>query len=1321
MSQGSTSKSNVNFWLNIFSQRPVYIIFSGIIVISFAVLGVAMLNCWTKTHDINEMLNCMTGSLYHDITEVVIDPADKRTTDEEWKPVINPRFELPEGKMIEEDISDLQAKWYQRYGGLIKLLIVVSLLTFLVLYEIYKHWRRRFFYKLEDEDNVGYLWSIKAKEEDVQLYRTQEFEEASNHLLAENTASSTEETTMVPARTFKYLVLIEKLDKEDHLAMLYDQVMMDLTKQRVEMERFFYQDDPRLVFKEKYKKEFHLDQLQAEYPEHKLIILGQAESFFDALTDGWDAWTRMLSKWKRVIVMTPKVPLAWGHREVVLSKKYTLLPATLKAIGLLPQILAEGDVPPLKYWINENEYPAPPDLDSPELIEELKLYFDTTYEGLEEHYHQGAGKDMFKWLCATAVYAELSWDLTLALGNSLNKMGESELVTPPHLYRIASLDWFRDGIIPEEKRALLLAQLDEESLTITRETIIELLHENTPPPHTYAAALHQLQLAVQEAQLHPSIQKHLSVVQMVQDFSLNHELTDPTVQAYLREYPKNLPNIPIPENVSEYIFESGAPALGMQSWVRITLGIAFVLLILLTLDPTRLDKVQSFRNRDYFISNDDARMRFHAFKGNTYLTEGNLDAAEREYEESLFFGKTSSGKEYLIAEYNLNLVKLNQGRRGEAEAGFDEVANKVDRFLADNVDPKMPREKAEEVKSKTGYIRGLLDYEAGDIVAANEQFSNIPVQTTRFSIDAVYAKAVLSLEKGISQQTEGIQQDNNIRLALNGFEEIAQKEPGFFEKNGKVLSVLDSLQANTPNQALKQRIGESLDIIRTGRKKDIETPENVDTAVQTATKKEKVMQYVTDFREGKAIILDGKKVGFVDTLGSMASDQMYDDARTFHGGLAAVKREGKWGYINTNFHAVIPYQFDNARDFQEGFASVKIDGKWGLIDEKGELALPYTYQYPILFDYPDLRPKGAEAMAVIRTKNGYQYINRKGEVLFDGARFRHARNFMGDKALVKRWNKVFEIGRDGQCIPSEKKECPQERWRHSRPIAIKGHAGDVYEGMFSPNGKFVVTASDDSTVRISGANGQQLQAVLLHKSKVRSLEVSPNSRRIASASQGGELNIWTAEGALVKSFFEPKQNLISLSWSPNGKWLICGSANGKIYLYNMAKLILANVFDTSSDGAGALDFAPNSKTFAAGLESGLLQIWNLQGEVMKEIDVRSSIESVDYSPDGKQIAVAARVPFAYVYNTEGKNLKILSGHKDWVSQIQYSPDGNYILTASYDQSLRVWNNDGKVVMQIRKPGVIRSASFSADGKAIIVSSRNARKGIRATVYALATY
>jgi len=89
----------------------------------------------------------------------------------------------------------------------------------------------------------------------------------------------------------------------------------------------------------------------------------------------------------------------------------------------------------------------------------------------------------FQWLCACAVYPELHWQLTLALGLALQ---DQTRLDEARLLRLTRLPWFRIGRMPAALRPALIAALDPQNLQKVRAIIFQILKRN-PPPDTSPA------------------------------------------------------------------------------------------------------------------------------------------------------------------------------------------------------------------------------------------------------------------------------------------------------------------------------------------------------------------------------------------------------------------------------------------------------------------------------------------------------------------------------------------------------------------------------------------------------------------------------------------------------------------------------------------------------------------------------------------------------------------------------------------------------------------------------------------------------------------
>lgn len=151
------------------------------------------------------------------------------------------------------------------------------------------------------------------------------------------------------------------------------------------------------------------------------------------------------------------------------------------------------------------------------------------------------------------------------------------------------------------------------------------------------------------------------------------------------------------------------------------------------------------------------------------------------------------------------------------------------------------------------------------------------------------------------------------------------------------------------------------------------------------------------------------KYGFLNTDGVVEIACVYQYAKTFSEGMAAVQPSGseKWGYIDTNGNMVIAAEHYNAQPFSDGVAGTSL----GFINRKGNIVL----------NYDGATSQFSEGLAPITKRKGktttIEYIDKTGKTTFTST-YDFAYGFHEGFAAVRKNNKWGFIDKTGKLVIS---------------------------------------------------------------------------------------------------------------------------------------------------------------------------------------------------------------------------------------------------------------------------------------------------------------
>jgi len=100
-------------------------------------------------------------------------------------------------------------------------------------------------------------------------------------------------------------------------------------------------------------------------------------------------------------------------------------------------------------------------------------------------------------------------------------------------------------------------------------------------------------------------------------------------------------------------------------------------------------------------------------------------------------------------------------------------------------------------------------------------------------------------------------------------------------------------------------------------------------------------------KEGLAIIIEGKRIFFINTKGEQVVPEIqnftmfkprgiFGGAIMFHDGMLAVRRSERWGFLDPSGKLAVALKYDRATPFNSGYAMVMKKEKYYVINKKSE-------------------------------------------------------------------------------------------------------------------------------------------------------------------------------------------------------------------------------------------------------------------------------------------------------------------------------------------------------------------------------------------------
>jgi WD40 repeat protein len=294
-------------------------------------------------------------------------------------------------------------------------------------------------------------------------------------------------------------------------------------------------------------------------------------------------------------------------------------------------------------------------------------------------------------------------------------------------------------------------------------------------------------------------------------------------------------------------------------------------------------------------------------------------------------------------------------------------------------------------------------------------------------------------------------------------------------------------------------------------------------------------------------------------------------------------------------------------------------------------------------------------------------------------------------------------------------------------LTLQGHTDRIQHIIFSPDGKWIATASSDQTLKLWNAKTGQMSLTLRgHTDEVTSVAFDPNGKRLASASQDGTVKVWDAAQShesrtLIGQVDSPtrlanKSQALRVAFCGLGNRLAMANDIDEVRIFDATSGRISQILQAKR--ASCLALSMDGKRIAIASDDHTLRVWDILStrELMNISKASGLVKCLAFSPDGNLLAFAAidenqvsKPKEVIVYDTTNGRVKsILRGHTDEITSIEFGPDGKWLASASHEGTLKLWNAaNGEELFNLKghASGVVDIA-ISADGRQLASSSRD---------------
>ncbi|HEX5751249.1 MAG TPA: SIR2 family protein [Archangium sp.] len=295
---------------------------------------------------------------------------------------------------------------------------------------------------------------------------------------------------------------------------------------------------------------------------------------------------------------------------------------------------------------------------------------------------------------------------------------------------------------------------------------------------------------------------------------------------------------------------------------------------------------------------------------------------------------------------------------------------------------------------------------------------------------------------------------------------------------------------------------------------------------------------------------------------------------------------------------------------------------------------------------------------------------------------------------------------------------PALRLRHpvragSSERTLEGHRGWVRGCAVTPDGRRVVSASDDKTLKVWDVEtGQELATLRGHEGWVMGCVVTPDGRRVVSASEDKTLKVWDVEtGQELVTSRGHEAAVNGCVVMPDGRHMVSASDDESLKVWEVDTGKELATLRGHVGGVMGCAVMPDGRRVVSASYDKTLKVWDwVTGKELLSLEGHTGgVRGCAVLPDGRCVVSASNDGTLKIWDVETRReLATLTGHEGWVRCCAVLPDGPRVVSASEDGTLKIWDVETRRELFALKGhgGCVGACTVTPEGRRVVSASED---------------